>query len=308
MEILEKYQKINNSFKKEVIFNFGQVGLYSEFNNMILSILYCLENKIKFKIYSKDAVFALGNGWNDYFLPFCQESLNPFHRKLNSRMDCSNFSRIHRTLIFLYRIIYNKTFLTNDVFLPSRTTLFERSFFDFPSLGIKGDLRESAKYIIDMIYRFNSETQQEINHLINTIKLPKKYISIHVRGGDKNIEHELFTTDKYINKAIQISPIREAFILTDDYSVYEKIKINFPEWNFFSLTMEDEQGYDHSIFMKSSNDRKKLEMIKVFASIEIMKKSEAFIGTFSSNPGMFLGMCMPREKVYGIDYDNWLVF
>ena len=42
--------------------------------------------------------------------------------------------------------------------------------------------------------------------------------------------------------------------------------------------------------------------------MEILRASELFIGTFSSNMGMFLGMCMEKERVYGVDFDEWLLW
>ena len=42
--------------------------------------------------------------------------------------------------------------------------------------------------------------------------------------------------------------------------------------------------------------------------MEILRISELFVGTFSSNVGMFLGMCMEKERAYGVDFDEWLLW
>ena len=40
----ERYQALNRTFRKELIFHLGSdAGFYSEFNNMILAIIYCAE-------------------------------------------------------------------------------------------------------------------------------------------------------------------------------------------------------------------------------------------------------------------------
>ena len=36
--------------------------------------------------------------------------------------------------------------------------------------------------------------------------------------------------------------------------------------------------------------------------MDILYKSNLFIGTFSSNPGMYLGMRRPKESTLGIDF------
>ena len=82
MEVtLEKYQEINDSFKgKSLVFHIGSdAGFYSELNNMILAIIYCLRWNIRFTLYSADANFKHNNGWTDYFLPFCEEITDDFH-------------------------------------------------------------------------------------------------------------------------------------------------------------------------------------------------------------------------------------
>lgn len=47
----ERYQALNRTFRKELIFHLGSdAGFYSEFNNMILAIIYCLQYHIKFSM------------------------------------------------------------------------------------------------------------------------------------------------------------------------------------------------------------------------------------------------------------------
>lgn len=60
--------------KDKLIFHLGHsAGFYSEFNNMVLAILYCKQHSIDFRLYSADANFGIRKGWRDYFLPFCAE-------------------------------------------------------------------------------------------------------------------------------------------------------------------------------------------------------------------------------------------
>lgn len=76
---------------KRIIFHIGHsAGFYSEFNNMILCLIYCKHNDIEFKLYSRDANFKIQKGWKDFFLPFCTESFNPIHSYINERQDKPN--------------------------------------------------------------------------------------------------------------------------------------------------------------------------------------------------------------------------
>lgn len=50
---IDEYRRINKSFKRVLIFKIGlNSGFFSEYNNMILAMLYCLENRIQFKLSS----------------------------------------------------------------------------------------------------------------------------------------------------------------------------------------------------------------------------------------------------------------
>ena len=85
---IEQYQRLNRSFKYELVFHIGtDAGFYSEFNNMVLAIIYCLQYRVKFSLCSSDANFRVRDGWRDYFVPFCDEVEETFHHKYNVRYD-----------------------------------------------------------------------------------------------------------------------------------------------------------------------------------------------------------------------------
>lgn len=306
----DMYQKINNSFdRRNLVYHLGSdAGFYSEFNNMVLAIIYCLQHHVRFSLYSSDANFKYKYGWEDYFLPFCEEVTDSFHHKYNIRYEDPFFftHKLERIKLLLWRMRHKNTYLTSDLFYKFRTTEFERNEFVIPDLNIHGNLRCAAKTIIDMIYRFNESTEKAIYENVNNVELPERYVGFHIRGGDKFIEHKLEQCAKYIIKAEEMTDLRVAYVLTDDYTVIETLKQDFPLWSFYTLTEPIEKGYFHQKFLAQSVEEKKQKMIKLFSSMEILRKSDLFIGTFSSNPGMFLGMCM--DRAYGIDYDKWLLW
>jgi len=65
---LVDYQKLNDSFKPTLVFHLGvEAGFFSEFNNMVLAMLYCLHHAIRFVLYSDNANFKVGKGWDNHF-------------------------------------------------------------------------------------------------------------------------------------------------------------------------------------------------------------------------------------------------
>ena len=54
------YRLLNSSFRKTMIFHLGiDAGFFTEYTYMLHAMLYCLQHKIQFKLYSDDANF----GW-----------------------------------------------------------------------------------------------------------------------------------------------------------------------------------------------------------------------------------------------------
>lgn len=306
---IEHYQRLNSSFKFELVFHMGaDAGFYSEFNNMVLAIIYCLQNKVKFSMYSSDANFKYKNGWEDFFVPFCDEKTDLFHHKYNLRYEDPFFlfHGFERLKILYWRMCNKYTFLTSDLFFKFRNVEFERKCFSIPELGFAGNLQEVGGHVIDLVYRFNDETKYSISSMIDKLNLPDRYVGFHIRGGDKFVEHELEQCATYIAKAEKMSKTRVAFVFTDDYVIIETLQHDYPQWKIYTLTTPNERGYFHSEFLQRMPADKKKDLIKMFSAMEVLRKSELFIGTFSSNPGMFLGMCM--RNAYGIDYEKWLLW
>lgn len=297
---------------------------------MILAMLYCLDNKISFSLFSKEANFKIDKGWTDYFLPFCEEDFNSNHKRFNYRMP---YIRITKTgkknhdLIFnqivnpiknsfdplreeLKKIIYFKKsrrfdYFTYHLWNKFRSHEMITKHFAIPELGIKGDIQDATSILIKLTWRFNKRTQDRVEKLISSVKLPPDYIGFHIRGGDKGKEYKIIEPYDYFQKALKLSPNRNAFVLTDDYRIIEELEIKLPEWHIYTLCGKGERGYMHKEFSKKSSEYKDENLIKLFSSVEILNKSELFIGTFSSNPGMYMGMRKPKSKCVGIDFESW---
>ncbi|GHV16741.1 hypothetical protein FACS1894169_10890 [Bacteroidia bacterium] len=311
-ELRKKYYALNKSFRKKLIFHLGSdAGFFSEYNNMILAILYCLVNKIQFVLYSEDANFGYKKGWSDYFLPFCGETNSNFHRKYNFRdFDFlrQRLSRKDKLKIRVYKMLNGVDFLTQDLWLQIRDRNHENEIYNIPELGIiNRSLRDACKNLIIMTWKYEAKTDSTIKNKINSLNLPTEYIGFHIRRGDKHVEQNLIGISEYLNKAEAISNTRNAFILTDDYKVITETKKLYPAWNIFTLCKESETGYEHAQFKKKDKSIIKDAHLNLFASIDILSRSKYFVGTFGSNPGMFLGMRMNAQNSISIDI-TWQIW
>ena len=151
-DLLSKYRAINQSFSDRFVYHIGSAeGFFSEYNNMILSMLYCLEHKIQFNLYSKDANFKYDKGWSDYFVPFCPETGNLFHslfnRRTNSRFKNSALRKIDLSLTRMFCAIRPSLLTTFDLWDSIRSQKASLSFV-FPELSISGSLRNVCRELI----------------------------------------------------------------------------------------------------------------------------------------------------------------
>lgn len=304
MELIERYQQLNESYHRKLIHHFGTGnGFYSELNSLLFSTLFCLQNKLRLELYSKDATFTFGNGWEEYFEPFCPEFKNDFIGKRISRDYINNHRDKH--ICYLYKI-FTRNDILNDIYWYCRSGWFEHSHFCIPELGIDGDIRQAMKVIIPIVYRFNDKYTTIIDQFIEDLKLPDEYISLHVRAGDKVTERKLITPQDYLEKAKQQSDCHNIFVATDDYRIFEQLRDNNPGYTFYTSTSPEEKGYDQDNFIQSSKEYIQHNLIEMFASIRVFLQSCLFVGTYSSNPGMFVGMQLD-ERMIGMDFDKWLI-
>ena len=295
----KKYNKINESYNEVCIYLGIGTGFFSEFNNLILAILYCLVNKIKFRLYLINAKgFPNNNGWNEFFMPFCKELIYDADTEFN---NIFNFPKNEVEVLLpamkeKYGINYF-IYFNSDIYWELRDSNFFKSHFKIKELGIDGNIYNAFGIIAKNIFRFNNETKKEIYKLINNLNLPKKYIGFHIRAGDKITEAELIKPEKYIESLKKHSDIKDIFISTDDYSVVEKLKNQYgSKYNIYTLTNKKELGYNQYDFGMSNKNEKYNHLIEFFASIEILLNSELCFGSYTSNPSIFLGAVLGKEK------------
>lgn len=314
-EILSIWKKKNDSYSlnRKLIFKIGiEGGFFSEYNNMILAMLYCLKHKIRFVLDSSVCNFHR-QGWDGFFLPFCDSEIDPevHFRSCNWRFALKLIKR-ERTLEHMrnikpYFTFWKKELKTQDIFGRCRERRLKNRHYYFPELGIDGNLQQACSQLIAMTWRYTPGTAQVVDSFIQSLNLPENYVGMHIRGGDKFVEHKLESIDAYFALVKPTVKTRNLYVLTDDYNVIRAIHAQYPEWKVWTLCQENESGYFHQEFIKRGEEFQHNQLMKLFASTDILSRSEQFIGTFTSNPGMFIGMRNP-DICTGVDYDEWLIW
>ena len=307
MKIEEQYLQLNRDKKKTLIFHLGHsAGLYSEINNMVFAIIYCIQNNICFKLYSADANFREKDGWDDYFIPFCKEvRFRPLHY-INGRTTTPTLGIKTKIYIPIFRFLCKNTFLTQDLWDEIRC--IDKTFMPIRILDVNiNSFQEATKRIIHMIYRFNEQTRKKVDLLKESISIEGEYLGLHIRGGDKITECEIINVERYMDLANSLSTIHQIFVSTDDYRFFEELCKKYPDYKFFTISNSASKGYLQSNFVNSTPTDRRNSMINMFASMELLLESQHVICTYSSNIGMFLGMMM-EDRAHGVDFSEWRIW
>jgi hypothetical protein len=318
-EWLANYYALNNSFKKKLVFRLGvDSGFFSEYNNMVLAMVYCVKYRIKFELYSDLTYFALRDGWNDFFVPFGNENYHRINKDYNLRpyiIEQSKEASLqkvvkYRFITAAYKQFFDIDYLTQDLWAEHRDPAFAHETFTVPELDLNNaPLLEATQKFIRAFWQYNKQSAPVVADFIESANLPTDdYISVHVRAGDKFTETEMFDFAEYMKPAMGLSQNRKAFILTDDYTVMEQLQIQYPDWEFYTLCEPTERGYFHRDFVKQNKEFKYRQHLKLFANMDICAGSTTFIGTYSSNPGMYMGMRIGQERCHCLDFDQWLIW
>lgn len=312
------YTALNNSFKKKLVFRIGaDSGFFSNYNNLVLALLYCLKHRIKFVLYSDHSPFAMRDGWNDFFVPFPAVNTDRINKDYNLRtyiIELSKEAKLQKAIKYqyittVYKALTGITYLTQDLWPHHRDAAFAEEVFNIPELGwYSTPLLEATQAVIKAFWHYNAASAPLIAAFTASVELPQEYISLHVRAGDKFTETQAYDFSEYMIPAARFSRNRHAFVLTDDYTVMEQLWAQYPEWQFYTLCEPDERGYFHRDFVQQSPELKYRQHLKLFANMDICAGSTKFIGTYSSNPGMYMGMRIGQEKCFCLDFDKWLIW
>jgi hypothetical protein len=304
----DEYRQRNDSFGSTLVFHLGiEAGFFSELNNMVLAVLYCLHHSIRFVLYSDDANFKVSRGWDDYFLPFCEETRDPAHRDFIWRFPPDHLAPADAAKVAAFKLRTGVEFLTHELWYHFRSAGLEAETFVLPGEAPL-DLQSAAGVLIGMLWRYNAPVGATIERLRRGTDLPAEYLGLHVRAGDKGIEAKPVSLDACMEKVRAHSPLRDIFLATDDYAIFEEARRRYPEYSFVTTCKPWERGYVHQDFLRQDPRVRQWQLINFFAAIEILASAKCFFGSICSNPGMYLGMRMGKERAIFVDNERWHVW
>ena len=299
-----RYRLLNSSFKKIMIFHIGiDAGFFTEYTYMIHAMLYCLQHKIQFRLYSSDANFGYEKGWNDYFALFCEEVREQFHHTCNTHRLPSwralmRDKKLPKTKLLKWKLKVTckntagkvLAFLTygRPVLLNSQIKFNPAQHFHIPELDINGDYLHAFGKLTEITWKLNETTAEECRRLADSLQLPQEYAGCQIRGGDKITETSLLPPEHYIRLIKETTAIRNVFVLTDDYRLFRQVQTLAPDIHWYTLCSPDEKGYVNNAFTQTAGESKQKQMERFLSSIQILMKASVFIGSITTGPSLFL--------------------
>lgn len=300
---LHTYKEINEDFKPVLGYHLGRrSGFFAEHINMLQAMLFCLQNNIQFQLYSKDANFAIKDGWTDYFEPFCPVQLTVLHRFLNPRFPTQKFRfKLRKAMAPIVKGVSGSDYLTYEIWQQINENSFNNKQIQIPSLDYNGPAIEAFRAINQMVWSFNSPTKSKIAEINKTTDLPREYATIHIRSGDKHKEAQIFSPSIYIEKLKELTNISDVLVLTDDYRNFTLLLNNYPEMNFYTLESDKQLGYRHRANKRRPVDAKHNDYLRFLVGTECARSSQLYLGTLSSNVSRYLQLWLDKSKCHSLD-------
>jgi len=304
MEKLElaAYQKLNLSFRKRMVYHMGvDCGFFIEMNYMVNAMLFCLNHRIQFQLYSDDANFGTGKGWTEYFLSFCEEVHESFHHRYNFHRLPSWYHimklcyrkkslkpvawKIKKTVLSVIGRLMAFCIYKERVFLSQDVSAKPAQKYVVPELGINHSYMDTFALMAHMVWRLQPVLLRQEQTYKERLSLPSVFAGVQVRGGDKVSETPLIDGSTLIQKLNLYKGC--VFVLTDDYRQFLKAREEFPHLWFLTLCQENETGYYHRQFCQDAKNKKKA-MFRLIISVDLLLSCKSFVGSITTGPSVFI--------------------
>lgn len=267
-----KLSKFEFNKSDEVRFYLTKRGFFSEINNLIFAIYFCELNKKKIIIDTSYFVYEWDNSMQCIF-------------------DCKY--KLVKGTSSAIRKKELKRFFNSYIWTSIRSE-------NFKNLLKKKEVITRLREIQDSVYVLNNNFFAYEENIFSC-----KYVGLHIRRGDK-VEGESKEADK-IDLSIYVSMIPKEFknfpifIVTDDENVLFEFQKNYPDKRIYSFFDKNDIRVDEDKFQEADKDYVKNHIIHFLRDIDLLIKSECFIGSYSSNVGRFIALKRNFVNSYSVD-------
>ncbi len=287
--LLDHFRARNQQADKVLCLCLGDRGYFAEITFVAKAMLYATAHDYKLVLDSSEFLHRYDKGWEDYFLPFCENYDREIHGEpaMTARFGDASASRESRGEgLKNFRAILD-FFQRNVEIGPYR---FQRQFDTLRALG-------------NAILRFSVRAEREIGALVASLGLPEQYAAVHVRRGDKVGDEDIFyAADLYMEELSSLETVDTLFIMSDDYTAVQEVQqwlgVRRPDVRSVTLCTPKHAGFDiwklragENFFAHRAGDSQPLEFrefmfaetVQLLAEAHIASRSVQFISSAKSN-------------------------
>lgn len=162
----------------------------------------------------------------------------------------------------------------------------------------------AVRFIPDM-WHFNPRTRGMVESMMASLHM-QPYVAMHVRRGDKQREVRLPALASYARAVNVLSPKHmPVFVATDDGAVIKPLKELLPGRQFYFLGSTPwRKGHLQKQLNRHYLKTNYNEVINLLTEMEILRRAEIFVGTYSSNLGRFVHVLRRGMRSISLD-DAW---
>ncbi|WP_298938944.1 O-fucosyltransferase family protein [uncultured Dysgonomonas sp.] len=293
--------------KKVIIYSLTRRGFFSEIINLLIAKTYADINNYDFRVNSFFWNCRIQKGLRDYFIKTYNEDNSVFTAyltrgsvvKFNLKDPKSYLHNVMHLLNKIYSIYNQKVIYANEIFGT--------------------DLTKESQYKIKYVENFrsffylNNKVEQIVQRNKEQFDLPKEYIGVHVRRGDKITTKEMgkIEMETYVDSILQKSgelKCKNIYVATDDVNVISFLSTSH-ELTSLSLYWNkniSQDGFVEYDFNRKSKVDKFIETTNLLTDIIILKESIFFIGTYSSNLSRVIPLFLGFDKCSSLDKEWYL--
>lgn len=275
--LLSRYLEFNEALGNPISVSLSRRGFFSEVNCLVTATVWGASKRRRL-IVEQDKFD--GRKWSDYFtttLPtgpsWLIDQIEPTYRSMDNEGPTAwGFHRMRRHLV-----------LRQDRRLPVW----------IPGLGLFGSVQTVMR-------KFTDALCQPAVPVVIPEGLGDSYAAFHIRRGDKVLgtmvngqragaESEVTLPETYLGLLRRHAPhISRVFVLTDDYTAIEELRMHAPGMHFETFCLPTERGYEQTEFDAMSDGDKAAHGKRLVLETEIAIRSAIFVGGFKSNVARYI--------------------
>jgi len=278
------YRCLNESFKTSFAFRFGRgAGFCAEMLGLIKSMMHCLHGRVRLCMSQggRPVGINIAGGFTDYFEALFPEIDAGLFNALNVQAvrGSGRFPIVRRGVsALLHATTGAERFMMDDPgALPARLVV--------PELGIDSDYWDACAILARMAWAYRPQVGNEVAGIISGWAIPKSYVSVHVRRGDKNRESPYANSDGYVSAIKQARPEGgDVVIASDDGKALSELAGLLPaRYRVIPCSANDARGHRQEEFNRLPAAERFSRLKRFLAELEILRGGELFIGSAGSN-------------------------